>query len=62
MSHALFAVFPLPVLLAFGAVILLLLAIGRVLSELGKPVPVRVPAPPAQPSAPAEGDLELRHG
>jgi hypothetical protein len=43
MSHNLFAVFPLPVVLAFAALVLLLLAIGRVLGEMGKPVPVLVP-------------------
>jgi len=43
MSHNLFVVFPLPVVLAFAALVLLLLAIGRVLAEMGKPVPVRVP-------------------
>jgi hypothetical protein len=44
MSHNLFAVFPLPVVLALAALILLLLAIGRVLAEMGKPVPVLEPA------------------
>lgn len=53
MSHNLFAVFPLPVLLAFAALVLLLLAIGRVLAEMGKPVPVRDPAhDPAHDPAP----------
>jgi len=54
MSHNLFVVFPLPVVLALGALILLLLAIGRVLAQMGKPVPVRVPArdtPPSQTAA-----------
>lgn len=45
MSHDLFAVFPLPVILAFAASILLLLAIVRVLAEMSKPVPVRDPLP-----------------
>ena len=58
MSHNLFAVFPLPVVLAFLALVLLLLAIARVLSEMGKPVPVRIPAQEAPPAR-AGRDLEL---
>ena len=57
MSHNLFAVFPLPVVLAFLALILLLLAIARVLSDMGKPVPVRIPVREAPP-APIRRDLE----
>lgn len=52
MSHNLFVVFPLPVVLALAALILLLLAIGRVLAEMGKPVPVRVPVHAAPPLPP----------
>lgn len=58
MSHNLFAVFPLPVVLAFLALILLLLPIARVLREMGKPVPVRIPVQDAPP-APAEREREL---
>ena len=45
MSHNLFAIFPLPVVLALAALVLLLLAMLRVLADMGKPVPVRHPAP-----------------
>jgi len=58
MSHNLFAVFPLPVVLAFFALILLLLPIARVLRQMGKPVPVRIPVREAPP-APAGRDLDL---
>lgn len=50
MSHNLFAVFPLPVVLAFAALVLLLVVVGRLLAEMGKPVPVHAPA---QTPAPA---------
>jgi hypothetical protein len=57
MSHNLFAVFPLPVLLALAALVLLLLAMLRVLADMCKPVPVRNPAPDTrQPTALAEPD------
>jgi hypothetical protein len=57
MSHNLFAVFPLPVVLAFAALLVLLLVIGRMLAEMGKPVTVHTPAPAplqAQAQAPAQ--------
>lgn len=73
MSHNLFAVFPLPVVLAFAALVLLLVLVGRLLAEMGKPVPVQTPAPaplpmqveaqvqaPRQPAPLAE--LDALHG
>jgi hypothetical protein len=59
MSHNLFAVFPLPVVLALAAIVLLLLAVGRVLAQMGKPVPVH--APPSAP-APAAAKPDPQHG
>lgn len=47
MSHNLFLVFPLPVTLAFAAMVILLLVLARVVAVLRKPAPVRIPAPRA---------------
>jgi hypothetical protein len=44
MSQTLFAVFPVPVLLALGALVALLLAVGRVLVGMCRPVPLRLPS------------------
>ena len=67
MSHNLFLVFPLPVTLAFAAMVILLLMLARLVAQLGKPVPVRPPAPRATQSDPsADGahcaDAELHRG
>jgi hypothetical protein len=59
MSHNLFAVFPLPVVLAFAALLVLLLVIGRMLAEMGKPVTVHTPAP--RQTAPL-AELDPQHG
>jgi hypothetical protein len=45
MSQSLFVVFPLPVVLAFAALVLLLLAVAGVLAGLCKPVAVSIPVP-----------------
>lgn len=56
MSHNLFLVFPLPVTLAFAAMVILLLMLARLVALLCKPVPVRPPAPRAtQPDPGADG-------
>lgn len=55
MSHNLFVVFPLPVMLAFAALVLLLLAMVRVLAQMGKPVPVRAPLRDAPPQPATRG-------
>jgi len=56
MSHNLFLVFPLPVTLAFAAMVILLLMLARLVAQLGKPVPVRQPAPRGvQPDPHADG-------
>lgn len=47
MSHNLFLVFPLPVTLAFAALVILLLVLARVVAVLRKPAAVRVPVPRA---------------
>ena len=67
MSHNLFLVFPLPVTLAFAAVVILLLILARLVAQLCKPVPVRLPAPRGAPPDPhADGaraaDAELHRG
>ena len=67
MSHNLFLVFPLPVTLAFGAMVILLVMLARLVAQLCKPVPVRQPAPRGiPPDAHADGacaaDAELHHG
>ena len=43
MSQDLVFGFPIPVVLAFGALVLVLLAVARVLVAMGRPVPVRDP-------------------
>ena len=67
MSHNLFLVFPLPVTLAFAAMVILLLLLARMVALLCKPVPVRLPAPrnaPSEPGAAAElpADSGLHRG
>jgi len=58
MSHNLFLVFPLPVTLAFAAMVILLLMLARLVALLCKPVPVRPPAPRgSQPGAGADDAL-----
>jgi len=44
MNQTLFFGFPIPVALAFCALVLLLLAVLRTLAVLRKPAPVRMPA------------------
>jgi len=65
MSHNLLLVFPLPVTLAFAAMVILLLALARVVTVLRKPAPVRIPAPRAVPQGggiDAAAEAEARHG
>lgn len=57
MHHNLFAVFPLPVVLALVSLVILLLALMRVLAQLCRPVPVRVPPPARERQQPAMGEL-----
>ena len=66
MSHNLFLVFPLPVTLAFAAMVILLLMLARLVALLCKPVPVRPPAPRGVQSDPYDGvrsaDAERHRG
>ena len=71
MSQPLFVVFPLPVVLAFAALVLLLLAVARVLAGLCKPVAVSIPGvdggPPAHEAAsladlPDLAEIDAQHG
>ena len=65
MHHNLFLVFPLPVTLAFAAMVILLLAVARVVAILRKPAPVRIPAPRAVPPGggiDAAAEAEPHHG
>lgn len=72
MSQSLFVVFPLPVVLAFAALVLLLLAVVRVLAGLCKPVAVRIPggacgggdrlATPATGTLAELAELDAQHG
>jgi len=55
MSQNLFAVFPLPVMLALAALVVLLLAVLRVLAGMSKPAPVRLPAGPREAAAQRHG-------
>jgi len=57
MHHNLLAVFPLPVVLALVFLIVLLLVLTRVLAQLCRPVPVRIPPPSHERQQPAVGEL-----
>lgn len=68
MSQSLFVVFPLPVVLAFAALVLLLLAVAGVLAGLCKPVAVSIPGagngPPACEANTLTDlvELDIQHG
>lgn len=48
MSQKLILGFPIPVVLAFGLLVLVLLALARVLAALRRPAPVRMPRQPVR--------------
>jgi hypothetical protein len=58
MSQNLFLVFPIPVLLALAALVVILVGLARVLASLGRPVQLHAPPEAHEPAD--QSDHELR--